>query len=155
MARFTATISTPQSQDAVWRYLADLRAICEWDPSVSAARLIEGAPGAMGTRYELDVGFLGRIVTLPYETVVSEPPHRIAFRAETAALSILDEAVVLSVPEGSSVTWDAFLRLKGARRLLELPLQSAFGRLGRRAERGLRERLAVPGAAAAVEGALR
>ena len=98
----------------------------------------------MGTRYELDVRFLGRTVTLPYETVVAEPPHRLVFAAETDAMSIADEAIILPTVSGSSLTWRASLHLRGARRLLDPPLRLAFARLGRNAEIGLRTRLAVP-----------
>ena len=45
---------------------------------------------------------------------------------------------------GSSLTWRASLHLRGARRLLDPPLRLAFARLGRKAEDGLRERLASP-----------
>ena len=94
---------------------------------------------------DFDVTFLGRTVTLAYETVVSEPPQRIVFAgAETDALSVLDEALILPLPAGSRATWNASLHLKGARQVLELPLRAAFARLGGKAEEGLRERLAEP-----------
>jgi len=89
-------------------------------------------------------GPLGRTVTLPYETVVAEPPHRLVFAAETGAMSIADEAIILPVVSGSSLTWRASLDLPGARRLFDPPLRLAFARLGKNAENGLRRRLAVP-----------
>ncbi|HMA26252.1 MAG: SRPBCC family protein [Solirubrobacterales bacterium] len=153
MASYTGTATAAHPQDDVWSYLADLRLIREWDPSVADARLVSGEPGKVGSRYELDVTFLGRTVTLAYETVVSEPPHRIVFAAETDALSVVDEALVLPLPEGSRATWNASLHLKGVRQVLELPLRAAFARLGGKAEQGLRERLSEPMLAAAPPGA--
>lgn len=153
MASFTGTVRAAHPQDEVWSYLADLRRIREWDPSVADARLVSGEPGKVGSRYELDVTFLGRTVTLAYETVVSEPPHRIVFAAETDALSVVDEASILPLPAGSRATWNASLHLKGARRVLELPLQAAFARLGVKAEEGLRERLSEPMLAGVSAGA--
>ncbi len=144
MARYSATLTTENRPDDVWRYLADLRSIAEWDPSVEGARLVAGEPGLVGTRYELDVRFLGQTVTLPYETVVAEPPHRLVFAAETHAMSIADEAIILPTVSGSSVAWRASLELRGPRRLLDPPLRLAFARLGKNAEEGLRRRLAVP-----------
>ena len=141
MARFSGTVNTPKSPDEVWRYLADLRSIREWDPSVEDARLIEGEPGTVGSRYELDVRFAGRTVTLPYETKAAEPPHRVTFEAENGGMSIVDEAVVVPAPSGARATWTGTLDLRGARRALDPLLQLAFGRLGKRAEAGLRERL--------------
>jgi uncharacterized protein YndB with AHSA1/START domain len=141
MARFSGTVNSPNSADEVWRYLADLRSIREWDPSVEDARLIEGEPGTAGARYELDVRFVGRTVTLAYETKEADPPHRVTFEAEKDGMSILDEAVVVPAVAGSRATWTGTLRLSGARRVLDPVLQIAFGRLGKRAENGLRERL--------------
>jgi hypothetical protein len=153
MASFTGTVTSAHPQDEVWSYLADLRLIREWDPSVADARLVSGEAGKVGSGYELDVTFLGRTVTLAYETVVSEPPHRVVFAAETDALSIVDEALILPLPAGTRATWSASLHLKGARRVLELPLRAAFARLGGKAEEGLRERLAEPMLAGVPAGA--
>jgi carbon monoxide dehydrogenase subunit G len=141
MARFSGTVNTAKSPDEVWNYLADLRSIREWDPSVEDARLVEGEPGTVGARYELDVRFMGRIITLPYETKAAEPPHRVTFEAENGGMSIVDEAVVVPALPGAMVTWTGALELRGARRALDPILQLAFGRLGKRAEDGLRERL--------------
>ena len=89
------------------------------------------------------MSFAGRTVTLPYETVESERPRRVVFEAQTGSMSIRDEATVSELAAGSGVSWKASLRPLGIRRLLDPVLQLAFGRLGRRAEEGLRERLAA------------
>lgn len=153
MASFTGTVTAAHPQDEVWSYLADLRRTREWDPSVADARLVSGEVGKVGSRYELDVSFLGRTVTLAYETAVSEPPHRIVFTAETDALSVVDEALIVRLPTGSRATWNASLGLKGARQVLELPLRAAFARLGGKAEEGLRKRLSEPMLTAVSAGA--
>lgn len=145
MARYEATVTATHPPEEVWAYLADLRLIGEWDPSVVGARLVFGEPGTVGARYEVDVSFLGRTLTLPYLTVEVEPPHRVVFSAETSLVSVRDEARIGPILDrGSTVTWDADLRLKGPRRILDLPLRAAFNRLGSRAERGLAERLSEP-----------
>lgn len=152
MARYEATVNVAHTPEEVWRYLADLRLIGEWDPSVVGARLVSGEPGTVGARYEVDVRFLGRTLTLPYLTAEVEPPHRVVFSAETSLISVRDEARVGPIRDGgSTVTWDADLRLKGPRRILDLPLRAAFNRLGRRAERGLAERLNEPSLAESAE----
>ena len=114
MAQYSATLATENRPDDVWRYLADLRSIVEWDPSVEDARLVAGEPGLVATRYELDVRFLGRTVTLPYETVVAEPPHRLVFAAETDAMSIADKAMILPTVSGSSPDLEGVARACGA-----------------------------------------
>jgi hypothetical protein len=42
------------------------------------------------------------------------------------------------------VTWDADLRLRGIRRLLDLPLRGIFNRVGEDARQGLDEQLRKP-----------
>ena len=39
MARYQATLTSPDSREAVFDYLADFRSAAEWDPGVKAARL--------------------------------------------------------------------------------------------------------------------
>jgi hypothetical protein len=145
MARYTGTVTSPQSAAETWSYLADLRSIAEWDPSVEGIRLVSGDPGTVGARYLLEVGFLGGRVRLPYVTVTAEPPHCVVFAAETESVTIRDEARIQPMADrGSSVVWDAELGLKGARRVLDPLLRLAFNRLGGRAARGLGERLNEP-----------
>jgi carbon monoxide dehydrogenase subunit G len=144
MARYTGRAEAPHPPEEVWRYLSDLRSVAEWDPSVQDARLVSGEPGTVGARFEVEVSFLGGSVTLPYETVVAEPPHRVVFEARTDSLSVRDEAMVDPASAGSEVTWDADLRLMGPRKMLDLLLRVAFERIGRRAEEGLNERLREP-----------
>jgi hypothetical protein len=142
MARYSATVNSPHPAHDVWSYLSDLRSVGEWDPSVDGVRLVSGEPGRVGARYELEVTFLRNRVCLPYVTEAAKPPARLIFTAETASVSVRDEAEVRPLPTGgSSVTWDAELRLKGARRLLDPLLRPAFNRVGARAEAGLRDRL--------------
>jgi hypothetical protein len=142
MARYEGTVASPASREEVWRYLADLRSVSEWDPSVEDARLISGEPGTPSARYELVVSFLGRAVTLPYRVAVAEEPRRVVFVAETRLVSIRDEALVRSATGGgATATWKAELEPKGLLRLAGPVLGPAFARLGARAERGLADRL--------------
>jgi hypothetical protein len=153
MARYTGTVTSPHSAAEIWSYLADLRSIAEWDPSVEEVRLVSGNPGAIGARYQLDVSFLGGGVSLTYVTVTVEPPSRVVFAAETESVTVRDEARIRALPDGgSTVVWDAELRLKRAR-LLDPLLRLAFNRLGSRAARGLSERLNEPTLSHALEGA--
>jgi carbon monoxide dehydrogenase subunit G len=141
MAHYSGTVSSAHAPEQVWRYLADLRSIAEWDPSVDRIRLAAGEPGTVGAQYELEVSFLGRRVALPYVTAESEAPNRVVFTAETKSVAIRDEARIEPIADGSAVTWSADLRLKGARRILDPLVGLAFGRLGRRAARGLEQQL--------------
>jgi hypothetical protein len=142
MPRYSATVNSPHPAADVWSYLSDLRSVAEWDPSVDEVRLISRGPRRVGARYELEVSFLRNRVCLPYVTAAANPPVRLVFTAQTASVSVRDEAEIRPLPTGgSSVTWDAELRLKGVRRLLDPLLRPAFNRVGARAKAGLRDRL--------------
>jgi uncharacterized protein YndB with AHSA1/START domain len=145
MASYTATVEAPHSAEEVWHYLADLRSVEEWDPSVDEVELTGGEPRTDGARYQLDVRFRGRRITLPYRIVEVDPPHRVVFAAETDSVVVRDEARIdPRGPSASSVTWDAELRLRGIRKLLDLPVRAIFNRLGEDAKEGLGERLCQP-----------
>ena len=145
MARYTGTVKASHGADEVWRYLADLRSIPEWDPSVRGVTLVQGEAREEGARYDLEVEFRGRTVELPYRITEVDPPHRVVSEAETDSLSVRDEARIERRGSGNSiVTWEAELRLHGARRVLGLPLRALFRRLGENARQGLAERLGAP-----------
>jgi hypothetical protein len=144
MAKYSGTVSSAHPKERVWSYLADLRSVAEWDPSIEAAHLRAGTPRAAGSSYEIEISFFGRRIALPYRTIEVEPGRRIVFAAETGAVAIRDEAVVTTAKSGSRATWSAELRPKGALRLLQPLLALAFRRVGSRAEAGLRRCLAQP-----------
>jgi carbon monoxide dehydrogenase subunit G len=145
MAKYTGTIEAPHSAEAVWSYLADLRSVGEWDPSVESVELTGGEPRSESARYELEVSLRGRSIRLPYRVVEIDRPRRVVFAAETGSVSVRDEARIEPVSAGRSrVTWEAKLRLKGFRKLFELPFRALFARVGKNAEKGLEERLRKP-----------
>ena len=105
-------------------------------------------------RYEIVVPFMGQDLALAYETQSADAPTRALFVAKTSAIDVRDEMTVAPIADGGGVvTRDANLRLLGPRRLLDLPLRAAFGRIGSRAEAGLAERLSDPVLRAAPERA--
>lgn len=105
MAQFTGTVQSHHSPEEVWHYLADLRSVAEWDPSVDRIELTGGEPRTESARYELEVSFRGKALTLPYRTTEVDPPHRVVFTAGTDAVSVRDEARIEPAgPTGSIVT---------------------------------------------------
>lgn len=151
MANYAGTVSAPHSPEEVWRYLADLRSIAQWDPSVAAARLVDRGSPTRRSKPSGRTASSSRHSRITLRGRRHFPrPHR-NFSAETDLVSIRDEARIGPSLDGSTVTWDADLQLKGAWRVLDLPLRAAFRRLGESAERGLRERLNEPTLRGSVE----
>jgi hypothetical protein len=145
MASFDATIPSGWTQDQTFDYLADFRTVQEWDPSMTAARLVSGEPGQVGARYELVMSTLGRETTLVYEAVTVERPHRFVMRCETDSLVSVDTVTVDSKDGRVEVTYDADLDLKGLRKLGEPVMQVGLVLASERAKRSLEEKLASSG----------
>jgi len=140
MARYRTTVRSPWSQVAAFTYMSDLSNFSAWDPGIDSARRVAGEPGAVGSMYDLKLsGAFG--TTMTYEIVAAEAPHRIEARSTTPTLESIDVITVDADGDGSIVTYDADLRLRGPLRLADPLLALAFRRIGDRAADGLRRRL--------------
>jgi hypothetical protein len=145
MAHYRTTVPSPHSPDEVFRYLADFRSVSEWDPSIINATLIgDGDPITVGARFHVTTKTRFSEIVLDYTTTAIDPPERITLRGENDSMVSVD-AITIATDGGvgSSVTYDAQITLKGARRLADPLLQLAFQRLGDKARDGLRTRLAA------------
>jgi carbon monoxide dehydrogenase subunit G len=138
MARYRTTIQSKKSPEEAFEYLADFANAREWDPGVVEGESLTGQPIGPDSRFRLVSRFLGRRVPLEYRIVAYEPPRRVVFQADQAAVRSTDEIRLVPVGAGTSVTYDADLRLKGALgRLMDPLLGLAFRRIGDRAAVGL------------------
>jgi len=142
MAHYRDTVESNRPQVATFAYMAEFANIGAWDPTAAEARpLQEGEPG-LGSRFFVRVHWLGRDLPLTYEIVEFEPPQRLVLRAENATSVSEDTVEVEPHGEGSTLTYDAGVSLKGRARLLDPLLGLAFRRLGANAAAGLRRELA-------------
>lgn len=141
MARYVATVRSPHDCESVFAYLSDFATIADWDPGVSAARLVGGAPGEVGATYRVDTVLLGRVTPLDYRIVVEvaapDGTRRVDLRAETGDFISYDVITVRPLDSGSEVRYEADLALKGLRRPFDPVLRAVFQVIGRRAEHGL------------------
>ncbi|MGE5408013.1 MAG: SRPBCC family protein [Syntrophothermus sp.] len=144
MARYRGTIESVRSQADTFAYMADFSNVAEWDPTAAEARhLGEGEP-ALGSRFHVRVHWLGRDIELEYEITEIDAPHRLVLRAENATTISEDTVEVVARGEGSEVTYDAQVTLKGLVRVADPLLGLAFKRLGDNATAGLRRVLSNP-----------
>ncbi|HLY48697.1 MAG TPA: SRPBCC family protein [Solirubrobacteraceae bacterium] len=138
MARYHASTDTQQAPEAVFTYLSDFSTAAEWDPGVVEAERLDDHPIGEGTRFRLVAEFIGRRSPLTYRIVEYDPPHRITFLGENATVTSRDRIAFEPVEDGTRVTYDADLQLKGLLRVIDPLLQLAFNRTGDRALDGLR-----------------
>jgi carbon monoxide dehydrogenase subunit G len=137
MARYTTSIRTPMPPAEAFAFMADLRNLATWDPGVRRTEQVEGdGPGADAV-VDVTVAGVGRDLTLRYRTVSFEPPGWVVVRARSAQLVSEDRIAVTPAGDGSIVTYDAELRLRGPLVVFDPGLGLAFRRIGGRAAAGL------------------
>jgi carbon monoxide dehydrogenase subunit G len=142
MAHYRATIDTQQPREDVFAYLSDFSTTREWDPGVVEAERVNGAAVGEGTEFRLVAVFLGRQTPLTYRIVEYDPPRAVTFLGENATVISRDRMTFDTTAEGTRITYDANLALKGPFRIADPLLGLAFTRVGDRALAGLRRTLA-------------
>ena len=143
MARYIVHVRTPMPPNEAFAYMADLANFAEWDPGVDRVEQVEGDGAGPGAAFDVAVKVPGRTVTLRYDTIAfdDESTTMTAF-AENALLTSEDTITVESDGDGTIVTYDAELKLKGLLALSDPLLGLTFNRIGDRAAAGLVEALA-------------
>ncbi len=134
MARYVTKVRTQRPADEVFTYMADLRNFAEWDPGVKKVVQAVGDGGGPGTEFDVTVSG----TTLRYVTREHVAPGHLLVVAESSTLVSTDRVTVEAGDEGTVVTYDADLQLKGVFKVLGPALSLAFGRIGGRAAAGLR-----------------
>ena len=127
----------------VFTYLADFSNTRNWDPGISAARRLDDGPLGVGNRVELDAGFFGQTITLIYETTEFDAPRRFVVRGESSSVVSVDEISVAASGDGSLITYDAVLTLKGPLKIFDPVLGLAFGKVADKAIAGLQSALSA------------
>lgn len=133
MARYVGTVTSPKPIEDVFDYMADFSNAKEWDPSsVDSRPLDDGA--REGARYAVTSKFMGREVSLTYRITGFDRPEKVVLIGENEGTESVDTISFRKLPDGGTeVTYDADLRLKGARKVLEPVVGLAFRRLCERA----------------------
>jgi uncharacterized protein YndB with AHSA1/START domain len=142
MARFIDAIDLPVPIEEAFDYLADFSRTREWDPGVVAARRLTRGEIRQGSRFRVEVSFLGRRLPLEYRITDFERPHRLVLEGGDASIRSVDEITFAPRAGGTRVTYEAALELRGWRRIADPVLDLLFQPVGRAAARGLRDRVA-------------
>ena len=141
MAHARETVDGTKSQQEAFDYLADFSNTAHWDPGIVRAEKLTDGPIGVGTQFRVEASFMGRTTPLVYVMTAYEPPSRFVVSGENSTVTSLDEITVEAVGDGSRVTYDAELTLKGAAKLFDPLLGLAFGRIADKAIAGLRKEL--------------
>jgi hypothetical protein len=142
VAHFRTTISTSLGVDAAFNYMADLRHLAEWDPSVARSVQVVGNGPGHGAEFDVDVRSPGVHLTLRYRTVLYQRPHIVRVEARSRCLVSIDTITVTTAvsPSGTlaDVTYDAELHAGGVLRAMAPLIALSFRRTADRGAAGLR-----------------
>jgi hypothetical protein len=137
MISIQETVTSPRSRAEVFAYVADFTKATEWDPGIRSSSRVAG-DGGVGTRYQVEATFGGRVVPMTYEVAEHAAPSRLVLRGAAATVDAVD---AISFEDqaggGTRVTYRADFTLKGALRYFGFFLKPTFARLGRTALAGL------------------
>ena len=137
MASYVTTVDSALPPADAFAYMADFANAREWDPSVSEARRVGGAPVGPGSEFDLVARFGGRDVPLRYAIVEYDEPRRVVLEAKRPGFVSRDTITVEPGAAGSVVRYDARLEFTGLGRLADPVMQRIFNRVGARATAGL------------------
>ena len=143
MARYIVRVRTPMPPDEAFDYMADLTNFAEWDPGVDRVEQVEGDGAGLGAAFDVAVKVPGRTMTLRYDTVAfDDASTTMTAVAQNALMTSEDTITIEADGNGSIVTYDAELKLKGLLGLSDPLLRLTFNQIGDRAAAGLVETLA-------------
>jgi hypothetical protein len=137
MAHYVVTVRSPMPAAEAFAYMADLTNFEKWDPGVVSARQVQGEGPGPDAAFEVEVKSVGGSMTLVYRTTEYDAPTKVRAVAESSRLVSDDTIIVQPDGDGSLVTYDATLRLKGVLGLFDPVLGLTFKRIGDRAANGL------------------
>lgn len=137
MARYLMHVRTPMPPDEAFAYMADLSNFAEWDPGVDRVEQVQGEGPGPRASFDVAVKAFGRSISLRYDTVRYQPPATVVAFAESSLLTSRDTITVEPDGQGSIVTYDAVLKLKGLLGLADPLLGLSFEQIGDRAGVGL------------------
>jgi len=143
MARYVVHVRTSMPSAEAFAYMADLSNFAEWDPGVARAEQVEGEGAGPAAAFDVVVKVGIRAMTLRYDTIAfDDASTTMTVFAENAWLTSEDTITVEADGDGSIVTYDAELKLKGLLGLSDPLLGLTFDQIGDRAAVGLVETLA-------------
>ena len=105
------------------------------------AERLNGQTVGEGSEFRLVARFLGRKNELTYRIVEYDPPAAATLLGANATVVLRDRITFELTAQGTRITYDADLALKGLLRIADPVLGLAFSRVGDRAVAGLRRTL--------------
>ncbi|MEY3587625.1 MAG: hypothetical protein RJA47_221 [Actinomycetota bacterium] len=143
MPRYVVTVPSSKTPEEAFAYMCDMRLFPEWDKGIKKVVLVTGTEPGKGATYDVTVpGFRGKDSVLRYETTEFDPHSNVLLVGKNSIFTSVDRVTVAPSPSGCDVTYDATLTFNGILGPMNLFLGAVFNKVGDRAARGLRKKLA-------------
>jgi hypothetical protein len=137
MARYQVTVTSLCPAADTFAYLATFSNAATWDPGVLAGEQLDPGQVGPGTRFRLTVPFLGLRMSLTYRVTSYRHGYEVVLTATSGLLHATDKITVTGGADGSVVSYEAEVRLRGPLRILDPLLRPGFRALADRAAAGL------------------
>ncbi|NND83592.1 MAG: hypothetical protein HKN46_00425 [Acidimicrobiia bacterium] len=145
MAHYATKVHTSLSAPEAFAVIADFRNLADWDPGVRSSVQTSGEGVELGATYDVEVPVGRSTSVLTYEVTHVTPGRLLRVVGEDRRFRSVDVIEVEPTADGSIVTYDATLTLKGALSFANRFLDRPFQRIGDAAAAGIAD---------AVEGAI-
>jgi carbon monoxide dehydrogenase subunit G len=126
MAYAENRITVPRPGPAVYAFLTDLDHISAWIPAVRRVDLLSGAPGEVGSEYEVAVDVGGGVRSGRLAIARIDPPTGMTLRIAAAPIRMTATVRVDDEGESSRVAVVLDAPTHGLLRLMDGPLQQAL-----------------------------
>jgi len=135
------TVETKLGREHVFDYVANFETVEEWDPGVVSSRKLTEGPLDIGSRYEVIVQYGGAPQTMTYTVTELVRPELVVLEGNGRRTLAVDRISFAESAAGTSVEYEADIRLKGFFRAAEPFLGNLFASIGEGARNGLETRL--------------
>jgi uncharacterized protein YndB with AHSA1/START domain len=140
MPETTETTRLPRPAEEVFPYLADFGNLAEWDPMFDRSERLDDGELGLGSRFHVVGSVAGSDLPLDLEIVEYDRPHRVVFQGHGDGLRTREDLRVQPTTDGCEVTYTSSFETDRSD-LLDAASKPAFVLIGKRAIRGLEERL--------------
>ncbi|MEO9324420.1 SRPBCC family protein [Nocardioides sp. C4-1] len=95
------TFTVPRPVEQVFAYLGDFTTTEEWDPGTVTTTRTSG-DGGLGTTYANTSEFMGRRVSLTYDTITFQPPTKVQFRGRNKGSTATDSLTFTATSDATT-----------------------------------------------------
>ncbi len=142
MIQFIGHLQVSRPPEEVFRALADMAVLSQWNPNVAESRLTEGEHLQVGSRYASEVVRGPIRLTARSVLVAVEPNHSVRYEGSIGSFWSIDSLIFQPTEGGTRVTFLNETRTPAWMRPLTPLLNATFQRQAAKAVEGARQYLA-------------